>query len=98
VSSVDDMIKEFILDKYVASNKYSEIHGPRDELKVLESDVGRECWCYSEYTRDDEFVMKAKIQTLKRVIEFEWGTHSDIPQFIQDLEKYKDFSCGYDED
>ncbi|MGW0468320.1 hypothetical protein ACWDX6_24095 [Streptomyces sp. NPDC003027] len=73
-----------------------EVHGPASLLSVETADAGWECGCWSSWTRDDDFVMEAKIRTAAGVVTFKYGSWADFPSFIEELDIYRQSSCPYD--
>lgn len=87
--SIDQLVCDFILDKYM-----EEKHDPRTQgtIEVLSVDTEWECGCYSEYTRDDQFVMTARLRDIDRDHEFDfaYGTWGDLPDMIAEIKDRKD--------
>lgn len=87
--SIDQLVCDFILDKYM-----TEKHNPQTQgaIEVLSVDAEWECGCYSEYTRDDQFVMTATLRDVDRdhIFEYRYGTWGDLPALIESIKDYED--------
>lgn len=111
MSRFDDAVDEFIIAQFMANEgrlqryRKEDVHnynyqtdgGPSD-ITVLQADMGWECGCYSEFTRDDSFEITALIKTKSREVRFIYGTWRDFPDFITKLDEYMESTCSYDED
>jgi len=108
----DDMVNSWIITKFIANDgrqqsyegsnpfRYNEdADGFFNDITVLEADMGWECGCYSSWTRDDDFEVKALIKTKSRTVEFIYGTWREFPDFIQELDEYQNnLTCPYEQE
>lgn len=96
----DELVKSWLLEKFLWSGEYDKSkHGTIKSLRVLSVDTGWECGCYSEFTRDDSFVLTGRFTG--SVGEFTWGygRWADLPSFIRELDDYANgFDCAYEEE
>ncbi|MFE5159136.1 hypothetical protein ACFRNT_11490 [Streptomyces sp. NPDC056697] len=105
---VDDLVSGWLISKWVEASanehdrreyvRYSyEAHGPVSALVVASADADWECGCYSSWTREDDFVMRAVIKTAAGDVDFEYGTWGDFPRFIEELDEYRNnTTCPYE--
>src|SRR5690348_13785915 len=101
MDNVDEHIKELVKAKFLEDGYYykPELDGSSDDISVLKTDMGWLCGCYSEYTRDDEFIVRAEVKTLTRTVEFPWSSWSRMPEFLLELAYQIDNDgCPYDSD
>ncbi|GAB1326951.1 hypothetical protein [Streptomyces sennicomposti] len=108
VIDVDALVNDWLISKWLEESQGyhgrgfvaydAAVHGPASGLRVRMADADWECGCWSEYTRDDTFVMKAVIETAAGVVDFEYGVWFDIPSFIEELDAYRESRCRYNED
>lgn len=98
----DRLVTNFIIAKFVQGDghpKYdAKWHGPIEDITVLEPQAEWECGCYSDYTRDDQFVMRAKLGTwVKHPIDFSYGTYGNLPEILRDLAEFEEnLACPYE--
>lgn len=93
VNPYDRAVEKYILDRYIQSSQYDErVHGSRSDLSVLSADTGWECGCYSEYTRDDQYVLEAVILTAKREVTFRYGMWGDLPEILEAMMNEEDLA------
>lgn len=108
MSRFDDAVDEFIISKFMSNDgrlqmyetnnayRYSyEADGRPSDIKVLQADMGWECGCYSSWTREDTFEITALIKTKSREVQFIYGTWSDFPDLITELDEYINNSTCY---
>jgi hypothetical protein len=105
---VDDLVSSWLIDKwlerssdpnnYQAFVRYSvDEHGPREALSIVTADADWECGCYSSWTREDDFILQAKIMTASGAVDFEYGRWGDFPSFIEELDAYqRNTVCSYE--
>lgn len=98
----DELVKAWILDKFLKADawgypKYDpEVHGPAEGISVKVADASWHCGCYSEYTRDDDFKLVAKIQVWDvdghppSEVEFHYGGWYDMPSFFEELDAFQE--------
>lgn len=100
MSDIDEMINDLILEKFKESRTYELMNvGYFEEISITECTHGWNCYCYSEYTRDDQFEFTAVIQVgTRRPITFIWGQYYDLPGLIQELADRSDKYCIHEED
>lgn len=106
---VDTVVSDWLISKwlersanehdYRAFTRYDKAtHGPVTDLRILTADADWDCFCYSSYTREDTFAMKAQIDTAAGVVDFEYGTWGDFPSFIEELDVYRtNDTCSYEQ-
>lgn len=107
MTDYDALVNAWLLDKFLTGDawgsvKYDpELYGPREGVSVLSADVSWECGCYSEYTRDDEFNLVAKIRVWNvdgyspSEIEFRYGGWYDMPDFFEQLDAFREtWNCS----
>ena len=106
----DSLVSEWLISKWVESStdehdyrertRYdAKVHGPVAGLSVITADAEWECGCYSSWTREDDFIMRAVISTAVGDIHFEYGTWGDFPRFIEELHEYRtNDACRYEAD
>lgn len=74
-------------------------HGPVRNIRVLSVDMGWECGCWSEFTRNDQFEMVALLEGDKGQFTYRYGRWGDLPSFIEELDEYiNGDTCPYEED
>lgn len=108
MSRFDEAVDAFIIDKFMnneGSYQYyntdqraynPEYDGDASDITVVSADMGWNCECYSEYTRDDMFEIMALIKTKYREVKFSYGTWGDFPEFIRKLDQYINNDCYYE--
>src|ERR1041385_5913747 len=76
MDNVDEHIKELVKAKFLEDGYYykPELDGSSDDISVLKTDMGWVCGCYSDWTRDDNFIVRAEMKTLTRTVEFAYNT------------------------
>lgn len=95
----DELINAWLLEKFLWSGKYDKSkHGTIRSIKVISVDAGWECGCWSEFTRDDSFVLTGQFESDAGDFEWSYGTWGDLPQFIEELIEYEQNNCPYDEE
>ena len=106
--SPDELVSAWLITKWIdqslqnvwpgARTPYNPaVHGPVENLKVIAADAAWECGCYSEFTRDDQFILTAKIQTAAGVIDYDYGCYGQLPDFIDELAEHVDNdTCPYE--
>ncbi|MGK5530870.1 hypothetical protein [Streptomyces sp. URMC 129] len=102
MSDIDAKVNAWLLKKYRAEARSRGWQAhlaacPTTVVKV--ADMGWECDCYSDYTRDDRFTFTAKLRC-EHGEEAGWsyGSWSNLPDFIDELGSYADSDCPYRED
>lgn len=98
---LDEKVEEWILQKFLRSTDYDrERHGPIPEIKVISVDGSWECCCYSEWTRDDEFILWAEFEGAGgRRFSWNYGRWGGLPDLITELDEYVNGNeCSYEED
>ncbi len=98
---IDDQVKGWLKEKFLASRSYSpETQGGPDDIEILSVDQYWSCGCYSEYTRDDTFMMAAQIKGADgREFTWSYGVWADIPSFIEELYEYiNNNECPYEDE
>lgn len=98
-SWLDEQVNTWIKQKFLNdSGQYNPIeHGEPEEIKVLQVDMGWSCCCWSSWTRDDDFEVKAQFEGPNGTFEYTYGTWSDFPKFIQELDEYiNNTECYYE--
>src|ERR1041385_4659728 len=101
MDNVDEHIKELVKAKFLEDGYYykPELDGSSDDISVLKTDMGWGCGCYSDWTRDDNFIVRAEMKTLTRTVEFPYNTWWNMPDFLQELSEYiENEQCPYWED
>lgn len=101
MSEIDEQIKGWLKEKFLASLDYHpETQGGPEYIEVVTVDTGWECGCYSEFTRDDSFVLTARLKASNgREFGWRYGYWGDLPSFIRELDDYiNGFDCPYDEE
>lgn len=101
MAATDDLIKSWLLEKFLWSGQYDKSkHGTIKSIEVISVDAGWECDCYSEFTRDDQFVMEGLFKSSAGTWYWKYGSWSDLPQFIEELSDYESlhYACPYEED
>ncbi|WP_328742925.1 hypothetical protein OG436_29480 [Streptomyces caniferus] len=87
---VDELVAGWLISKWIETAQYSyETHGSVSDLKVRTADADWECGCYSSWTREDDFIVKAVIETATGDVAFEYGRWGDFPRFIEELWEYQ---------
>ena len=91
----DERVNAWLLNKWIEESQNNrrwmrtrynpDAHGPAESLTVITADGDWECGCYSEFTRDDQFILTAKIQTAAGPITYEYGHYGQLPDFIDEL-------------
>lgn len=100
----DLLTNNWVLSKFMNSGYYDKsLHGDLIDLMIINIDSGWECGCYSEYTRDDRYMMTATIHTKAGEVEFPYGSWGDLPKMILELQNMEDLAevCSverYEED
>lgn len=101
----DVLVADWLKAKFLASGDwgygYPEYdknkHGEPSEISVTSADAGWDCYCYSSYTRDDQFELTAIIKTRAGNVEFRYGRWGDFPDFIEELDEYRNGNeCYYE--
>lgn len=90
----DDYLKEYILDRF-----YEEYPSASAGAVVKTADVGWDCYCYSEYTRND-YIEATAVVIGANGRAFTLSYSYDLPQMIQDMAGEQD-NCSvedYDDD
>jgi hypothetical protein len=90
VSYSDELVNRWFISEWTDPEgrwrmhpKYdSEIHGPVSDLKVVTTDGKWECGCYSSWTRDDEMILTAHVETVAGEVKIEYGAWADFPDFV----------------
>lgn len=100
MAEIDDKVNEWMLEKFLGSSKYDKAkHGTIKNLHVLSVDMGWECGCYSEWTREDTFELTARFTGDKGEFNWSYGYWADLPRFITELDDYINGRyCPYDEE
>lgn len=101
----DDLVNSWIISKFMEGDgrqqqygnnnayKYNyETDGSFNDITVTSADMGWDCGCYSSWTRDDTFEVTALLKTKGREVQFVYGTWLEFPDFIQELDEYKNLS------
>jgi len=92
------MIEAWLLEKFFESGDYDKAkHGAAKSIKVMLVDMGWECGCWSEWTREDSFEMVGKFVGERGGFTWKYGRWGDLPTFIEELDAYQDRDCPYDE-
>lgn len=66
------------------------------ELSVRSPGHGWECQCYSDYTRDDIWQIRAEIHCPHGVVfDFVYNSPEDLPATLEELEELDDQACRY---
>lgn len=90
MSGADELVEEWLLSKFF-EEKYDPVkHGPADPISVLQVDMDWECGCYSSWTRDDDFVVTAKMQGADGEFEYSYGYWGDFPEWLKELDAYRE--------
>jgi len=99
---IDDQVNSWLKEKFLESSYYyPATMGDHDDIEIISADGSWECGCYSEYTRDDSFVLTATISTNggNKTTTWDYGYWSSLPDFITELDEYIDGNdCRYAED
>lgn len=95
---IDEQIKAWLIEKFLVDNMYSySLHGGEDEISVIKADAAWECFCWSDWTRDDTFEVTALLSTRAGEVSFRYGYWGDFPQFIEELDEYiNNNACPYE--
>lgn len=95
MSDIDDAVKEWLRDEYAKRYRKS-----RNAVEILSVDKAWECDCWSEFTRDDNFIFRALVRMDGVEQDWEYGYWADLPHFIHELDEYinGDRNCPYEED
>jgi hypothetical protein len=98
MAQIDEMINDWLLEKFFWSGQYDKAkHGTIKSVKVLSVDMGWDCGCYSEFTRDDSFELTGRFTSDRGEFTWAYGRWGDLPTFIEELDAYQDRYCPYDE-
>lgn len=100
MTEIDRRIESWLLDKFLFSGDYDKSkHGTIRSIKVRSVDMGWECGCYSEWTRDDQFELTGLFDSSAGPFTWTYGRWGDLPTFIEELSAYQDGPyCPYDEE
>lgn len=100
MATIDDKVADWLLEKFLWSRQYDKAkHGSIKNIRVLSVDTGWECGCYSEWTRDDSYVLTGRFTGDKGEFIWSYGYWADLPSFIRELDDYINGNdCPYDED
>lgn len=99
MTDIDRLVKDWILSKFLKGDTYSlaypygydeTVHGPKEDITVVAADGEWQCGCYSEYTRDDQFVMTATFMTKSGHFKASYGRWGDLPVFIEELASFEE--------
>lgn len=91
MSEIDDLVKEWLLRKFLATDYDGKVHGPLEDLYIKDSQRGWECGCWSDYTRDDDYNLRATVGSHSKPGQewvYDYGRYRDLPRFIQELDEY----------
>lgn len=103
MSDTDELVKRWLKDKFIEGGtfpRYNPVeHGEPDEVELISSDMGWDCGCYSDYTRDDTFELTGVIKTADgKEVPIRYGRYGDLPQFIEELEAFENNEvCPYED-
>lgn len=98
---IDDQVNGWLKEKFLqSSDYYPATQGDSDQIEVVRAEGSWECGCYSEYTRDDSFILTATLKGSNgREFTWNYGYWSSLPDFITELDEYIDGNdCRYAED
>ena len=99
MSDTDEMVKAWLLEKFLWSGQYDKArHGTIGSIRVLSVDMGWDCGCWSEWTRDDSFVLTGRFTSSAGEFTWSYGRWGDLPQFIEELDEYQKNYCPYDDE
>lgn len=105
---IDVLVNKWLIARWLSASsstndfrdfvRYDEsVHGPVRDLRVSSADADWDCGCYSSWTREDDFVMKALIETRAGQVTFEYGFWGLFPSFIEELDAYRNnTTCPYE--
>lgn len=102
--NTDELVNHWLISKWISDEGHASarydigIHGSLNEVQVITADAGWECGCYSSWTRDDDFRLKAVFQTKSGEVTFDYGCWGDFPSFIEELTEYSENNCYYESD
>lgn len=107
----DDLVERWFLFEWTGKSSFGMsphydpyLHGDAWNLEVVTMDGGWECGCYSEWTRDDQTTLTAKVSTRSGEIEVRYGKWRNFPDFVEAvvdfgrLEDVCSIERGYNED
>ena len=103
MNPTDELVNAWVKKKFLESIPYlnnTALYGPAKGITVASADVESYCGCYSEYTRDDGFEMKAVLTGRFGEVHFTFSLWGNLPDFIEELDafKYAGSDCPYDEE
>lgn len=100
MSDIDRRVEAWLLDKFLQSGQYDKSrHGTIKSIRVIKVDMGWDCGCWSEFTRDDRFELTGQFASNAGRFTWTYGHWSDLPQFIEELDAYQFGSyCPYAKD
>ncbi|HEY6020856.1 MAG TPA: hypothetical protein VIY48_13440 [Candidatus Paceibacterota bacterium] len=92
MTATDELVNKWFIERWTAGAGnmtgpcYDEKkHGPVAELQVITMDAGWDCYCYSEYTRDDVEVLTATVGTKSGDFNIRYGVYGSLPSILEDL-------------
>lgn len=87
--TIDEKIDDWILEKFLWHGGYDKSkHGTIKSIKVVSVDMGWDCACWSDWTRDDTFELTAQFESDAGKFEWTYGRWGDLPTFIEELDEY----------
>lgn len=99
MSATDELVKQWLLERFLWSGEYDKAkHGTIISIKVVSVDMGWECGCWSEFTRDDAFELEGLFESSTGTWRWRYGRWADLPEFIEDLAEFQESYCPYDEE
>lgn len=98
--TIDEQVEAWLLSRFFESGQYDKSkHGTVKSIKVTSVDMGWECGCWSEWTRDDTFELRGKFTGSAGDFEWTYGRWGDLPRFIEALDEFIDGNyCRYDDE
>ncbi|HEY6021915.1 MAG TPA: hypothetical protein VIY48_19225 [Candidatus Paceibacterota bacterium] len=104
MNETDKLVNAWLKEKFLAGDtwpRYSPVdHGEPDEIEVIKTDMGWDCGCYSDYTRDDMFELVGSLRTPEGVsVSVSYGRWGSLPRFIEELDAFKSNEvCPYEQE
>jgi hypothetical protein len=100
MTGIDDQVNAWLLDRFLWSGDYDKSkHGTINSIEVVSVDMGWDCLCWSEWTRDDSFGLTGKFTSSGGDFTWTYGRWGDLPQFIEELDEYaENGTCRYADD
>lgn len=103
MNSTDELVNAWLLQRFLDGAtipRYHPVeHGEHDEISVQSADADWECNCYSDYTRDDQFVVEGVLKVKNGSLRIRYGNYADFPVFIEELYAFQNNGvCQYEDE